>query len=103
MLSESCLEDYALGLKEDSRALSFRIKIDGDSQIEECEVMKTRVTVKRLTYKTAEEQKETPELKHLFEIARKNRARREANGAVTIQMPEVDISVDKETKNRNFV
>ena len=98
MLCESCLEDYALGLKEDSRALSFRIKVDEDSQIEECEVFKTCVTVKRLTYKYAEEHKEDAELKPLFEIARKNRARREKNGAITIQMPEVNISVDKETK-----
>ena len=98
MLCESCLEDYALGLKEDSNALSFRIKLDGESQIEECQVFKTNVKVKRLTYKYAEEHKEDAELKPLFEIARKNKARREKNGAVTIQMPEVDISVDKETK-----
>ena len=98
MLCESCLEDYALGLKEDSHALSFRIKLDDESQIEECQVFKTNVKVKRLTYKYAEEHKEDAELKPLFEIARKNKARREKNGAVTIQMPEVDISVDKETK-----
>ncbi len=98
MLCESCLEDYALGLKENSSALSFRIKLDSESQIEECEVMKTHVKVKRLTYKQAEELKESPELKPLFEITRKNRERREANGAVTIQMPEVHITVDKETK-----
>lgn len=98
MLCESCLEDYALGLKEDSHALSFRIKLDEESQIEECQVFKTNVKVKRLTYKYAEEHKEDAELKPLFEIARKNKARREQNGAITIQMPEVNISVDKETK-----
>lgn len=98
MLCESCLEDYALGLKENSSALSFRIKVDENSQIEDCSVFKTKVTVKRLTYEQAEQQKNTPELKPLFEIARKNKARREANNAVTIQMPEVDIEVDKETK-----
>lgn len=98
MLCESCLEDYALGLKEDSHALSFRIKLDDESQIEECQVFKTNVKVKRLTYKYAEEHKDSPELKPLFEIARKNRQRREKNGAITIQMPEVNISVDKETK-----
>lgn len=98
MLCESCLEDYALGLREDSRALSFRIKLDEESQIEECSVFKTCVTVKRLTYKYAEEHKDDAELKPLFEIARKNKARREKNGAVTIQMPEVSISVDKESK-----
>lgn len=98
MLCESCLEDYALGLKEDSRALSFRLKLSEDAQIEDCAVMKTKVTVKRMTYKEAEEQKEADFLKPLFEIARKNKARREAHNAVTIQMPEVHISVDKDTK-----
>ena len=98
MLCESCLEDYALGLKEDSRALSFRLKLSDDCQVEECSVLKTKVTVHRMTYKEAEEKKDSPELKPLFEIARKNKARREANHAVTIQMPEVSISVDKETK-----
>nr|MCR4953778.1 RNB domain-containing ribonuclease [Treponema sp.] len=98
MLAESCLEDYALGLKNPSCALSFKIKVDENSQIESCEVLKTRVHVERLTYTKAEELKESAELKPLFEIARKNRARREANGAVTIQMPEVDIYVDRETK-----
>ena len=98
MLCESCLEDYALGLKEDSHALSFRIKLDEESQIEDCQVFKTNVKVKRLTYKYAEEHKDDAELRPLFEIAKKNRGRREKNGAVTIQMPEVDIWVDKETK-----
>ncbi len=98
MLCESCLEDYALGLKADSRALSFRIKLDEESQIEECAVFKTKVTVKRLTYKYAEEHKEDAELRPLFELARRNKARREKNGAITIQMPEVNISVDKESK-----
>lgn len=98
MLCETCLEDYALGLKEESRALSFRIKLDSESQIEECSVFKTKIRVQRLTYKKAEELKDSAELKPLFEVARKNKARREANGSVSIQMPEVDISVDKETK-----
>ncbi|WP_027729218.1 RNB domain-containing ribonuclease [Treponema sp. C6A8] len=98
MLCESALEDYALGLKEDSRALSFRLKLTDDCQIDECTVLKTKITVHRMTYKEAEDKKESPELKPLFEIARKNKARREENHAVTIQMPEVDITVDKETK-----
>jgi len=98
MLCESCLEDYALGLKSPSNALAFRLKIDADCQIEECEIKKVTVNVIRTTYKAAEENKESKELKPLFELARRNLARRNANQAVTIQMPEVHISVDKETK-----
>lgn len=98
MLCESCLEDYALGLKNPSNALSFRIALDDESQIVDCDVFKTTVNVKRLTYAQAEQQKDSPELKIFFEIARKNKTRREKNGAVTIQMPEVSIFVDKLTK-----
>lgn len=98
MLCENCLEDYALGLKNPSNALSFRIKLDEESQIIDCDIFKTSVNVKRITYKQAEEQKNSEELKIFFEIARKNKERRQKNGAVTVQMPEVDIFVDKNTK-----
>lgn len=98
MLCESCLEDYALGLKNPSNALSFRIQLDEESQIVDCDVFKTSINVKRLTYVQAEQQKDSSELKVFFELARKNKNRREKNGAVTIQMPEVNIFVDKNTK-----
>ena len=98
MLCESCLEDYALGLKNPSNSLSFKIYLDEESQIVDCQVYKTTIQVKRLTYAQAEQQKDSPELKVFFDLARKNKARREKNGAVTIQMPEVDIFVDKNTK-----
>lgn len=98
MLSETSFEDYALGLKEKSLALSFRILLSENSTIEECKIFKTKVNVKRLTYEEATEKKETPELKPLFEIARKNEERRKKSGATNIDLPEVHISVDRETK-----
>lgn len=98
MLAEASLSDYALGLNEISLALSFRIKLSEDGSIEECNVMKTIVKVKRLTYKEADDLKESNELKTLFEIARKNAERRAKAGAVQISMPEVHLSVDPETK-----
>lgn len=103
MLCEDALEDYALGLKEKSNALSFRLLLDEEANVLECAVMKTIVDVKRLSYKSAEEQKESPELKPLFEIARKNVAKRDKAGAVQITMPEVHVFVDKETKKVSIV
>ncbi|WP_407426505.1 ribonuclease catalytic domain-containing protein [Treponema sp.] len=102
MLSEDCLEDYALGLREESRALSFKIKLGPNGELEDCEVLRTIVDVKRLTYEKAEEQKETPELKPLFEIARRNFERRCKAGAVNISIPEVHITVNPETKEVSF-
>lgn len=98
MLSEDCLEDYALGLKEKSRAISFRIKLDDNCEIVDCDVLLTVVDVKRLTYEQADKMKDSPELKSLFEIARKNFERRTKRGAVTISMPEVHIAVDGDTR-----
>lgn len=98
MLSEDCLEDYALGLKEESRAISFRIKLDDNCEIVDCDVLLTVVDVKRLTYEQADKMKDSPELKSLFEIARKNFERRTKRGAVTISMPEVHIAVDGDTR-----
>ncbi|WP_407400322.1 ribonuclease catalytic domain-containing protein [Treponema sp.] len=103
MLCEDALEDYALGLKEMSNALSFRLLLDDDANVVECAVMKTIVDVKRLSYKQAEEQKESPELKPLFDIARKNVEKRNKAGAVQITMPEVHVHVDKETKKVSIV
>lgn len=103
MLCESSLEDYALGLREKnlgkkSSALAFKLKLDDNSQIESCEVKKVSVFVEMISYEEAELKKDSPELKPLFEIARKNLERRNSNHAITIQMPEVDIKVDKSTK-----
>lgn len=103
MLCEESLEDYALGLTEESRALSFRILLDENCNILDCSVFKTLVHVKRLTYQKADELKESPELKPLFEIAERNVQRRNKAGAVQIQMPEVHITVDSETKRVDIV
>ena len=107
MLCESSLEDYALGLKEreanddpaiKSCALAFRLKLDADCQIEECVVKKVRVHVHMISYGEVEQQKDSDTFKPFYELARRNLARRTANNAITIQMPEVDIKVDRETK-----
>lgn len=93
MLSESCLADYALGLAEPSRALSFRIRLDENAVITDCEVLKTLVHVRRLTYRNADTMADSPELRPLFELADKIYARRMKAGAVSIELPEVDVSV----------
>lgn len=98
MLAEESLADYALGLQEKSNALSFRLLLNDDSSINECQVFKTKINVKRLTYEKATELKDSPELKPLFEIAEKNIARRKKSGATNIDLPEIHINVDAETK-----
>lgn len=98
MLAEKSLSDYALGLKRESKALSFRLLLEDNCAIKECMVFKTIVEVECITYKKADELKDSPELKPLFEIAEKNLSRRLSQGAVEFSFPEVHISVEPETK-----
>lgn len=98
MLAETALADYALGLNEISRALSFRIQFGENGAVDDCAVFKTIVDVKRLTYEKATELKDTPELKPLFDIAKRNFERRTKAGAKSINLPEVHITVEPETK-----
>ncbi len=97
MLAEDSLEDYALGLSAKSRALSFRLSLNDDGTIEECQVMKTLVNVKRLTYQAADQLKDG-ELKDLFAIAARNLERRKKAGSVEIDLPEVHIRLDENKK-----
>lgn len=94
MLAETSLADYALGLNEVSCALSFRIKFDANGSFASSEVLKTKVKVERLTYKEATERKNSAELKPMFDIAARNKARREAAGAKSVNLNEVHITVD---------
>ena len=98
MLAEESLSDYALGLKRESLALSFRLLLEDNCSIKECMVFKTKVNVECITYEDADQKKDSPELKPLFEIARKNIIRRNSQGAVNIILPEVHITVDPDTK-----
>ena len=98
MLAETSLADYALGLSDVSRALSFRLALNDDGSIGECAVFKTLLHVKRLTYAQADAMKEDKELAELFSIARRNAERREVAGAVQIELPEVRVCVEGEDK-----
>lgn len=98
MLAEESLSDYALGLKRESLALSFRLLLEDNCSIKECKVFKTKVNVECITYEDADQKKDSPELKPLFEIARKNIIRRNSQGAVNINLPEVHITVAPDTK-----
>lgn len=95
MLGEHAVDYFALGLKENSYALSFKILLDETGAIQETDILRTRLRVQRLTYEQADSLKESPELAPLFAIAEHNRLRREQAGAVTITFPEVVIRLEE--------
>ena len=98
MLKADALPLFALGLSQRSRALSFGISFSETGAVRDVEVKKTFVSVRRMTYKEADAQKESDGLFPLFEIARRNARRREEAGAVSIEMPETRITVDSQKK-----
>jgi exoribonuclease II len=99
MLPDEALERFGLGLGELSPALSFRIGVAEDGSIAGVEACASTVRVRRCSYGEADilmEAGQAPGLASLAEIAARRRARRVANGAVEIDIPEVRIKVEAE-------
>lgn len=95
MLGEKAVDYFALGLKPDSYALSFKLLLDADGAIQQVSIYRTKLAVIRLTYEEADHRKNTPALAPLFTIAKQNRIRRDNAGAVTIDFPEVTIQLEE--------
>ena len=93
MLADSALEYYALGLSPVSRALSFGITFTETGAVADVEIRRTRVRVTRMTYAVASAKRDTSELAKLFAIAERNIERRNAAGAVSINLPETHLAV----------
>lgn len=93
MIAEEALPLYALGLSPRSPALSFRMQLDAEGEVTDIEIVRSTVQVERLTYGEADERSASPELAPLFALAEKLHKKRLAAGAVTIDLPEVHLSV----------
>jgi exoribonuclease-2 len=100
MIADQALSYYALGLAERSPALSFKITLDGDGFITDGEVLRSWVSVTRLSYEEADRLLESPVaepapaiLPALVALGERNLRRRLAAGAVSIDFPDVHISV----------
>jgi len=95
MLPPSATEILALGLSEDSPALSFALDFDEDGMIAHTEIVPSIIRVTRFSYTHADAQLEKiPALKALSVWAKKFHACRIANGAIELDLPEVRTRVD---------
>lgn len=94
MLPDDATERLALGLQETSAALSFRLDVDEAGQPAIVEIVPSLVHVERLSYDEAESQLEASPLREVAAICRRHQARRLANSAVEIELPEVKVSVN---------
>lgn len=94
MLPPTVTERLALGLEEISPALSFGIDLNEEGEIGNVQVVPSRVRVTRLSYAEAEARLDEPgPLNELYQVGQTLEARREANGAIEIDLPEVKIRV----------
>jgi exoribonuclease-2 len=95
MLPESATQRLGLGLAEVSPALSFGIDVGPEGQILGLEILPAWVRVTRLTYEEAEAQLDQAPFRSLYRLAQTYQARRWADGAISIDFPEVRVRVQE--------
>ena len=100
MIAEEALGIFALGLAETSPALTFKMRLNDNSEIEETEIFPSVVKVLRLTYQEADNlindtNNKTP-LCDLLDLAERNFRRRINAGAIAIDLPETHIRAGEE-------
>ncbi len=93
MLPGSAVEKLGLGLQEKSPALSFHILINHSGEITCKEIRPSWVKVKRVSYEMAETMLDQDPLHSLRQICQVYENRRKMNGALFIDLPEVNIRV----------
>lgn len=94
MLSDQALEYYALGLSDISPALSFSITLTESGAIDDVSIHRTLIRVTRKTYAEVSAEATSNRFAPFFALAERNSARRAAAGAVSIELPEVHLSVE---------
>jgi exoribonuclease-2 len=93
MLPDEAIPRLGLGLTEITPALSFGLTLDADGVVTDVEIAPSRVRVRRLSYGEVETRLDEEPFRGLHELARRHQARRRANGAIFIDLPEVKMRV----------
>ncbi len=94
MLPPAATEILGLGLQPISPALSFGLDLNAAGELQHVEITPSWVRVTRLSYDEAEERLTESPFKELYALARVNAARRSANRAIELTLPEVKIRVN---------
>jgi len=93
MLPDEATARLGLGMAEVSPALSFGLHLDGDGAVTDVEIAPSWVRVERLSYEEVDARLDARPFRDLHELAQRHQARRRANGAVFIDLPEVKMRV----------
>lgn len=93
MLPPAAIPLLGLGLAEVSPALSFGFSVDETGRLADLTITPSRVRVTRLTYEEAESRLDESPFRQLWEACNAHKARRQNQGAVEIELPEVSVRV----------
>ena len=94
MLPPAATQALGLGLQEVSPALSFGLEMNADGGIVKTQIAPSWVRVTRLTYGEVETRLEESPFRELMRLAESSQARRRAQGAVFIELPELKVQVE---------
>ena len=94
MLAPKVLDRLGLGLSEISNALSYAFRLNSNLEITDFSVHLTKVRVTRLSYADADKLMDQEPFSSMKRISDAFAARRNAAGAININMPDVKIRVD---------
>jgi exoribonuclease II len=93
MLPPAAIQRFGLGLQEISPALSFEIELDAGARPKLIQVHPSLVRVQRLSYDQVELKLEDEPFRSLNHLAQAYQRRRQANGALNIDLPEAIFKV----------
>ena len=91
MLPPPATKILALGLNDISPALSFGLDTNNEGEIIDLEIVPSWVRVTRLSYQEADLRLEESPLQQLLDVAQIYENRRQQNGAIGIDLPEVKV------------
>lgn len=93
MLPPRITEQFALGLQPISPALSLGLQLDEAGRVTNMQICKSRIKVTRVTYAEVNERMHEAPFAAIKEMTDRFRLRRQADGAATIDLPEVSVRV----------
>lgn len=96
MLPPAATSLFALGLSDISPALSFGLDLQPNGSIAQVEIVPSWIKVTRLTYDEVETRLTEEPFRTFQAIAHRNRTRRLAQGAISLDLPEVKVRVKEE-------
>jgi exoribonuclease-2 len=93
MLPQAATQKLGLGLQDVSPALSCGLRLATDGQVKDIEIVPSWLRVTRLSYEQVERRLNEAPFDQLYRLARTLQERRQANGGIFIDLPEVKIRV----------